>query len=217
MRKRQAIRTTLQFGTGLVCAGVMPTGFAQHANLLQPGRNFRVLNPPQRTEVAPGKIEVIEFFWVGCPHCRRMEPIIEAWKKLAPDDVQLRKVHVNFRVSSHQQLFYTLVAMNEDERLIEQVFDTIHDERNNLASEAAVVAWAKDKGLDGEQFQKTYRSFGVKTAMNKAERQINNYGVDSVPALAVGGRYYTAPSMAGSNANAMRVVDALIQKVRSET
>lgn len=107
--------------------------------------------------------------------------------------------------------------MNENERLIEQVFDTIHDERNNLASEAAVLAWAKDKGLDGEQFQKTYRSFGVKTAMSKAERQINDYGVDSVPALAVGGRYYTAPSMAGSNANAMRVVDALIQKVRSET
>ncbi|MFK7965909.1 MAG: hypothetical protein AB8C46_18270 [Burkholderiaceae bacterium] len=101
MRKRQAIRTALLLGAGVAGTSFMPAAVAQHANLLRPGRTFRVLNPPQRTEVAPGKIEVIEFFWVGCPHCRRMEPVIEAWKKLAPDDVQLRKVHVNFRVSSH--------------------------------------------------------------------------------------------------------------------
>lgn len=217
MHKRQAIRQTLFLGASAAGAIAMPQAFAQPVSILQPGRNFRVLNPPQRTEVAPGKVEVIEFFWVGCPHCRRMEPVIEAWKKLAPDYVHLRKVHVNFRISSHQQLFYTLVAMDEDERLIEQVFDTIHDERNNLASEDSVVAWAEEKGLNSDQFQKTYRSFGVKTAMRKAERQINNYGVDSVPALAVGGRYYTAPSMAGSNANAMRIVDGLIQKIRDAT
>ena len=49
----------------------------------------------QPVPVAPaGKIEVIEFFWYGCPHCNAFEPALEAWAKKLPADVAFRRVPV---------------------------------------------------------------------------------------------------------------------------
>ena len=35
------------------------------------------------TEVADGKVEVIEFFWYSCPHCNAFEPRFASWIKAA--------------------------------------------------------------------------------------------------------------------------------------
>src|ERR1700722_15296740 len=45
------------------------------------GTNYRVLSPAQPTDVAPGKIEVIEFFWYGCPPCAVLEPYLQDWRE----------------------------------------------------------------------------------------------------------------------------------------
>lgn len=207
-------RDFLTASAGAMAAAAYSPVMAQNDGVLRPGKNYRVLRPPQRTQVAAGKLEVIEFFWVGCPHCRAMEPVIDQWATRIPEDVELRKVHVNYRTPVHQQIFYTLVAMKEDHRLTVKVFDAIHDERKRLLSEDEAIAWAESQDLDSVLFKKTYRSFTVKTSMRKASQQVEAFGVDSVPAMAVAGRFYTSPSMAGSNGRAMQVVDALLDLVR---
>ena len=45
------------------------------------GKDFEVMKSPQPVSAPAGKVEVIEFFWYGCPHCYEFEPTIEAWVK----------------------------------------------------------------------------------------------------------------------------------------
>jgi thiol:disulfide interchange protein DsbA len=178
------------------------------------GKDYRLIKPVQRTQAPAGKIEVVEFFWVGCPHCRAFEPTILNWENKMPDDVFFRKVHVNFRIPSHQQLYYTLVALKEDKRLIDTVFAEIHDRRNRLNSAERVFDFAEKNGIDREKFVSAYKSFGVRTNMRKAEQEVAGAGASSVPSLSVNGKYYTAPSMAGSNQAVLQVIDSLIDKER---
>ena len=35
-----------------------------------------------------GKIEVVELFWYGCPHCYQLEPRLEKWATELPNDVK---------------------------------------------------------------------------------------------------------------------------------
>ncbi|MGB7299452.1 MAG: thiol:disulfide interchange protein DsbA/DsbL, partial [Burkholderiaceae bacterium] len=178
--------------------------------VLQPGRNYRKLASPRRTHADVGKIEVIEFFWVGCPHCRAIDPTILQWEKQMPADVIFRKVHVNFRVPTHQRLYYTLETLKLADAMTPAVFAEIHDRRNRLQTDQLVFDWAERQGIERASFMETYKSFGVSTRMKRASQQVSEYAVDGVPTLAVNGKYVTSPSMAGSNASAMQVVDALI-------
>lgn len=204
----------------VAAAGIASGALLSHQQLVyaqyQPreGKDYRLIQPVQRTQAPPGKVEVVEFFWVGCPHCRAFEPTILKWEHNMPDDVFFRKVHVNFRTPSHQQLYYTLVSLKQDERLIGNVFAEIHDRRNRLNSADKVFAWAEKNGLDRAKFVSTYKSFGVRTQMRKAEQETVAVGTSGVPALTVNGKYYTAPSMAGSNQAALQVVNALIDRER---
>ncbi|MEN9380050.1 MAG: hypothetical protein RJB15_1743, partial [Pseudomonadota bacterium] len=69
---------------------------AVHAQKIEEGFDYRVLPTPQAVE-QKGKVEVIEFFWYGCPHCYDFEPELSAWVKRQPKDVVFRRVPVAFR------------------------------------------------------------------------------------------------------------------------
>ena len=44
----------------------------------KPGVNYDPVVPGQPTSVEPGKVEVIEVMWLGCPHCYALEPALQA-------------------------------------------------------------------------------------------------------------------------------------------
>lgn len=209
MRKRDFLAS----GAAVAALSTLPMRAAQGAEL-KVGKDYRKISPAQRTQAPDGKIEVVKFFWVACPHCRSIEPVIQDWLKRQPADVFFRRVHVNFRTPSHQQLYYTLAAMGEEERLINDVFAEIQDKKNRLNKANLVFDWAQAQGLDREAFIKAYKSFGVKTNMRKASQETSAFGVTGVPSLAVNGKFITAPSMVGSNGQAMKVVDQLIDMER---
>ncbi len=204
-------RDFLLGSAALAAAAALPM---QAASAATEGKDYRLVNPPQRTEVDAGKIEVIEFFWYGCPHCYSLEPIINDWVAKLPDDVQFRRVHVKFRTPSHQRIFYTLLAMGEADKLGLKVFEAIHKDRKRMTGETEIKAWAVANGLDEAKFMSTFNSFGVGTQMSRGERATEVYGVDGVPMMAVNGKYLTSPSMVGTNEGALRVLDELIEKER---
>lgn len=175
------------------------------------GREYRVLNPVQPVEVPAGKIEVLEFFAYWCPHCHSLEPAIEAWRKTLAPDVVFRRLHVSFRETRIQQLHYTLEAMGRADELAVRVFNAIHVERLRLDSPEKM---AQALGIPPATFSEVYESFSVRTRVRRASQVADAYNIDGVPALAVNGKYITAPSMTGSNAAALRVVDYLIQSER---
>jgi thiol:disulfide interchange protein DsbA len=163
-----------------------------------------------------GKIEVVEFFWYGCPHCNALEPALEAWIKRLPPDVAFRRVPVAFSATheSHQKLFYGLEAMGQLEAMHRRIFAAIHTQQQRLDREADQLAFLKAQGVDEAKFLEMTRSFSVQTKMRQAKQLSSAYKIDGVPALGVAGRFYTSGPLAGDNQRALAVADFLIERVR---
>jgi len=183
------------------------------------GKQYVKLAQPATVSVPAGKIEVVEFFWYGCPHCNELEPALDEWVKKLPADVAFRRVPVGFAAvhESHQKLFYALEAMGKLEQMHKRIFAAIHLQRQRLDNEADQVAFVTANGLDGAQFAKLTKEFHVATKSQQAKKLSEAYKIDGVPAIGVQGRYYTAGSLAGDNRRALAVADFLIDRVRKGT
>ena len=207
---RRFLKTLAAGGAALAA----PALRAQQAPAL--GKDYRAVQPPQQTE-SNGKLEVLEFFWYGCPHCNAFEPALTDWTKRLPNDVDFRKVHVGLTPAwtAHQQLFYTLDSLGKADELNTKVFRAIHVDRNPLNKPELMADFAAQNGVDRKKFLDAWGSFTVRTRVRKASQQALAYGLDGVPALAVNGKWFTAPSMAGGNGQALQVLDYLLAHERT--
>ena len=189
---------------------------AAQAQKYEEGLDYRVLLVAQPVETK-GKVEVIEFFWYGCPHCYDFDPDLMAWVKRQPKDVVFRRVPVAFRDDflPHSQLFYTLQAMGKSNLDI-KVMDTIHHSNNHLLTESEIADWAVAQGLDRNTFLTTYHSFAVVSKVRAAKQLAEAYRIDGVPTVVIQGKYVTSPSIAGTKAKALLVMDYLVEKVRKD-
>jgi protein dithiol oxidoreductase (disulfide-forming) len=189
---------------------------AQSAKI-EEGFDYRILPIAQPVETK-GKVEVIEFFWYGCPHCYDFEPELSAWVKRQPKDVVFRRVPVAFRddFMPHSQLFYTLEAMGKGDALNEKVMYAMHKENKRLLTEPEIADWAASQGLDRNTFLATYRSFAVVSKARAAKQLIEAYRIDGVPTIVMQGRYVSSPSIAGTKAKAIAVMDYLEEKIRKD-
>ena len=90
------------------------SAFAQ----LTEGKNYARIANPQPVETGK-KIEVIEFFSYGCPHCAELEPHLDAWLAKLPPDVAFRRVPVMFqqRWMPLAKIYYTLDALGVETKL----------------------------------------------------------------------------------------------------
>lgn len=178
---------------------------------------YQLLNPPQPTE-GGGKIEVIEFFWYGCPHCYSLEPEVDAWAKKAPKDVVFKRVPAvaNEQWAQAAAVYYTLEAMGLIDQFHSKVFDAFHKEQKNLANKRIREEWLKANGVDVAKYNEVEKSFSVATKLNRARQMTINYKVDGVPRVFVNGKYYTAAEFAGSGGRIFPVVDQLIAMSRRE-
>lgn len=180
--------------------------------------SYATLNPAQPTE-GGGKIEVIEFFWYGCPHCYSLEPAVASWLKNAPKDVVFKRVPAvpNDAWGESAKVFYTLEAMGQLDKYHQKVFDAMHQgDKLNLANKKIREEWLAKNGIDVAKYNEMEKSFSVATKMQRAKQMTAAYKVDSVPRLVVNGKYYTGPENAGSTQNMFPIVDQLIGMTRKE-
>ena len=180
------------------------------------GTHYTKLAQPVPVSVPAGKVEVIEFFSYGCPHCYALEPTLEMWAKRLPADVVLKRVPVGFNAlyENYQKIYYALEAMGQLEHMHRKVFDAIHQQRLRLDKEADLAAFMTANGVDGAKFVELFKSFTVQSKVKQAQQLSQAYKIDGVPTMAVQGRYTTSGSQAGSNERALAVTDALVQSVR---
>jgi thiol:disulfide interchange protein DsbA len=207
-------------GAGLGTAALTLPAAAQAQGGPVEGTHYVRLSQPVPTVAEAGKIEVIEFFWYGCPHCNAFEPALEAWVKKLPADVAFRRVPVAFREEpfvAHQRIFYALEAMGQVEAMHRKVFYAIHNDRQHLDKPAEISAFMVKNGIDGAKFLDTYNSFGVQTKVRQAKQLAEAYKIDGVPALGIQGRYFTSGTLAGNTDRALEVTNFLLQRARSKT
>ena len=179
------------------------------------GRDFVRLNSPVAVP-AGGKIDVIEFFSYGCPHCYSFEPMLEQWVKRQPPDVAFRRVPATFNPTfeGYARLFYALEAIGQVEALHKRVFAAIHVQRQRLDKEADIAAFVSANGGDGAKAVEAMKSFGVATKLRQAKQSFEAYKIDGVPTLGIHGRWFTSGSLTGSNDKALAVADQLVQRAR---
>jgi thiol:disulfide interchange protein DsbA len=182
---------------------------------IEEGFDYRILPIAQPVETK-GKVEVIEFFWYGCPHCYDFEPELTSWMKHQPKDVTFRRVPVAFRddFMPHSQLFYALEALGKGDALNEKVMYAMHKENKRLLTESEIADWVTSQGIDRNTFLATYRSFAVASKARAAKQLAEAYRIDGVPTIVMQGKYVTSPSIAGTKAKAIAVMDYLEEKIR---
>ncbi len=214
IERRQLSTALLVAGFGACTFGLAAPAAAQGGPV--EGTHYVRLSQPLPAP-GDGKIEVVEFFWYGCPHCNVFEPTLDAWAKRLPADVAFRRVPVAFRdepFGAHQRIYYALETMGQVEAMHRKVFFAIHNERARLDKPAEISAFMAKNGLDGAKFLDVYNSFSVQTKARQAKQLSDAYKIDGVPALGVQGRYYTSGTLAGSPERSLAVTDFLVQLVR---
>ena len=180
------------------------------------GEKFKKLSTPVPT--SSEGIEVIEFFWYGCPHCYEFEPELKGWIKRQNKDVVFKKVPIAFReeLMPHSQLFYALESMGKGDALNDKIMFAMHRENKRLLNENEIADWAASQGIDRNTFLATYRSFAVVSKARAARQMADAYRIDGVPTIVMQGRYVTSPSIAGTKAKAISVMEHLEQKIRKD-
>lgn len=198
-----------------VLAAVVPLSAAAQSAAPQEGNQYVRLKNPQPVETGK-KIEVIEFFSYGCPHCGELEPFLQSWLKTMPADVQFRRIPVMFqeRWIPLAKIYYTLEALGEEARLSPEVFSALHAKGLSLWQDKTFFDWAASHGLDRKKVEDMYNSFGIGGKVNRARLAAQAYQVQSVPLVVVDGKYVT--NRVGSHSAMPPLIDALVAKARAE-
>ena len=201
-----------QFAVGLAMFFALGLAHAQP----KAGVEYRELSTPQPTDTA-GKIEIIEFFWYGCPHCYNFEPVLEPWVKKLLKDTQFRRVPAMFNDEYAQgaRAFYALEAIGEEQRLHKALFDAVHTgARLRVGDEAALTEWLGQHGVDTKKFAAAYRSFSVEGKLKRAAQLTQAYKIDGVPSMTVNGKYVVNTDNIRSFDQLLSVTDYLIEQSR---
>ena len=188
------------------------TVFAQEA---VEGRHYAVLSSPVPV-AQPEKIEVVELFWYGCPHCYQLEATINPWSAALPEDVNFVRVPAMFGGiwNLHGQLFYTLENLKVDETVHNSIFNALHNQGRKLSSLNEITQFVATQGVDKDIFVKTWNSFSVKCQMEKSKKLAMAYQISGVPAVVINGKYRFDIGMAGGLQQTVDVADVLIEKER---
>lgn len=217
----QRLLAAVGFGIVMVSASATPS-------LPQNGVEYHTLEKPQNIE--PGKkVEVTEFFWYACPHCFALEPALADWVKKQGDTIVFKRVPVHFRDSfiPQQKMYYALEAMGKSEELQKKIFTAIHVDRQHLDTEPEIMEFiGRQPGIDKQKFVDLFNAFGTQAKVRRALSLQDAYRIDSVPNLAIDGKYMTSPALAGASLGsqpeaaqgtaAVQVLDVLVAKARLE-
>lgn len=184
----------------------------------QEGINYTRIIPPQPTE-SKGKIEVVELFWYGCPHCHRFQPYLERWAKQAPADVQYRRMPAT--LAEHWTIlaraYYTAEALGVLDKTHKALFDAIHAQKRRLDTEERLADFFAEHGVSKDDFKKTFTSFAVEAKVRRAAEMTRRYNTEATPSVVVNGKYIINSGQADGNFNTMlKVIDYLVDKERAE-
>ena len=221
MRARRAVAMTW-LGLGL-CSAALGADWSA-------GTNYFVIQPPQPTAVAPGKIEVTEVFSYACPACNHFYPVADRLKAGLPANAELDFIPAGFNPSEDwpmfQRAFYAAQVLGIDQRTHDAMFDAVWKTgelavvdagTNRLKVPApsiqnAAAFYARVAGIKPEAFVAAANSFGVDTRIRQAEQLIRDYGVASTPTIIVNGKYRLDVQSAGGPEQVVALVKWLVAK-----
>jgi protein dithiol oxidoreductase (disulfide-forming) len=178
------------------------------------GIDYAVLPHPVPTHVAPGKVQVVEMFWYGCPHCFHFEPFIQKWLANKPEAAEFVRVPaaLNSNWIADARAYYAAESLGVVDKLHEPLFNAIHEQHRRINSEDALARFAASQGIDEAAFRKAMNSFYVNTKLRQSVDLAQQYMVDGVPMIIVNGKYKVTGAMAGSYGRMIEITNYLVAK-----
>ncbi len=183
--------------------------------LAAPG--YKTIDPPVNTTVEAGQVEVLEYFWFGCPHCFAFEPVINDWAANKPDHVTFVREAppLNPGWMSHSQAFYAAEVLGVTDKMFEPFFNAIHVDKRRLRKPSEIAEFMGELGIDSKKFLATMESFAVQARIKQAMLRASASGITGVPSMVVNGKYLTGNSIAGGHQGIVRVLDELVETERA--
>ncbi len=178
------------------------------------GEDYSLVSPAQPGG-SDGKVQVVEMFWYGCPHCFEFEPTLRDWEKNKPENVEFIKMPAIFnnpRWELHAAAFYTADMLGVMDKFHTPFFNAIHLKKERMRSKEEIREFFAGIGVDGKTFDDTFDSFAVQTKVRRAADLSRKYGISGVPSLVVNGKYVVDGPKAKSYENMVRIVNALVEK-----
>jgi protein dithiol oxidoreductase (disulfide-forming) len=200
------VKTTLLIGITLLLCTPAVDAYALATAWVE-GTNYVLLNPTQRTQVAAGKVEVLEVFSYGCPACNAFQPVMDALARRLPANAQIALLPVSFSAAEDmpmlQRAFFAAQTLRVAEKAHQAMFDAVwktgelavtdpitHRLKSSLPTlEDAARCYGRITGVKSEEFLRAARSFGVDIKMRSADAQVNAMQVPGTPCLVVDGKY----------------------------
>jgi thiol:disulfide interchange protein DsbA len=203
------ILSTIVIGLGLML------NQAWSADGFQEGVHYQTLAKPVVTS-DPAKVEVLELFWYGCPHCDSLDPGLKVWVQNLPSGVNFVRMPVVFGRSweMHARMFWVAKNLGILETIHEPLFNAIHREGQRLQRVDDVVAFFERYGADPAVVKRELAGFATESALRLADARVRAYGIQGVPALVVNGQFVTGVSQAGGEDQLFKLLNELIEKSR---
>jgi thiol:disulfide interchange protein DsbA len=195
---------------------VLPLVACAESDRFQEGDHYIKLSKSVATK-SSGKIEVLELFWYGCPHCYSLEPSLNAWTAKLPSDVQFERMPA-FMASGWEaqgRAYYTAEVLGVVEQTHEALFKAIHMYKQRMGSQKELSAFYASHGVDEARFNKAFKSFAVQSKINQAKLKQRDYRASGVPAIIVNGKYRISQTMKAGAQGMFEVIDFLIAKERA--
>lgn len=213
---KRALSHTLGFMMAALFAltGCIPE--SSQAEEFKDGTHYVTLSPAITTQAPTGKVEVVDLFWYGCPHCYALEPTIEKFLSQKPANVVFQRVPATLspRWEYHAKLFYVGQMLDPDgvKKVHTKIFEALQKQRRKIDNDEAMTRFFTELGFTADQVKNALNSMEMKTMMARATDIGVKSKADSVPVIIVNGKYRTSPSMVGSEEKLLQVVDYLVKR-----
>jgi thiol:disulfide interchange protein DsbA len=186
---------------------------ATAADSFEEGKHYALVATPLPTQDA-SKVEVVELFWYGCPHCFHLEPTMAEWEKTKADYINFRRMPAVFSQdwTPHARAFYAAEALGGMDKMHTPLFKALHVENRKIFNEEALLRFGAEQGLDEEDFTAAYTGFAIDGKVKQAMQYTRSAGITGVPAIIVNGKYRVSVQSAGGEKELIEVINFLAAK-----
>ena len=170
--------------------------------------------PSHQPTTTGNKIEVVEVFWYGCPHCYQFEPFVEKWLEEKAGYIEFIRMPgvLGENWLPHARAFYVAEKLGVTDKIHGPLFNAIHKEKQKIMDKRALRSFFVEQGVSGDDFDQAWQSKEVEENVRYAYTMGQRYVLTGVPAVIINGKYGTSASMAGDFNKIIDVVNTLAAK-----
>jgi thiol:disulfide interchange protein DsbA len=164
-----------------------------------PYQAVKPIDKPQRFDPKDGEVELLYFFWYGCPTCKMIDDEISAMGDRLPEGVRFRKLPAAFLENpewmTHATLFWALESLGLEKGLHKAVFQAVQPGEEpshgplQLLSKEAQKSFAKANKLDAKAFSQALDSAFVSDQVQKTRAYVDGIELGAVPSFVVNGKF----------------------------